>query len=259
MAEEPELLSAKAFAVRRIRALIHSGEFDADGKLSIAALSQQLGVSRTPVRDALWQLACEGLVTVSPRVGAFLRRVTPREAADIYRLKEAIEPLMAGWAAIRADAQTRAGYLKQVKRLCEVAETGDTEQYVVQLESCRASLLSMAASPPLAEILSVIDGRVRLLRFKNLSQSGQLVVSASQHWQVAQAIAAGDEGAAMQAMAAHMQDATRRVQRLAQGPHGSGDYWLSMTSQSGRQDGEATGGPAPDGPATPTMTARARS
>ncbi|MBO0874196.1 MAG: GntR family transcriptional regulator, partial [Pseudonocardia sp.] len=131
MVEGPgELLSAKAFAVKHIRALIHNGEFDEDGKLSIAALSEQLGVSRTPVRDALWQLAGEGLVTVSPRVGAFVRQVTPAEAKDIYGLKAAIEPLMAGWAAERADEGRRVAYREKVQELVEIAETDNVEKYI---------------------------------------------------------------------------------------------------------------------------------
>jgi GntR family transcriptional regulator, rspAB operon transcriptional repressor len=70
----------------------------------------------------------------------------------------------------------------------------------------------MADSPPLGETLSVIDGRVRLPRFRNLSQRGQLGVSAAQHVAVADAIAAGDA----EAMLAHTLDALRRVMRLAE-------------------------------------------
>jgi GntR family transcriptional regulator, rspAB operon transcriptional repressor len=222
-----ELLSAKAFAVKHIRALIHSGEFDEDGKLSIAALSEQLGVSRTPVRDALWQLAGEGLVTVSPRVGAFVRRLTPAEAKDIYRIKVSIEPLMAGWAAERGEAKRRAAHRHKVQDLVEIARDNDVEKYIACLEERRANLLDMADSPPLAEILSVIDGRVRLLRFRNLSQHGQLDASAAQHVAVADAVAAGDAEAAVEAMRAHMLDAQRRVMRLTDRSDGEGDYWLS--------------------------------
>jgi DNA-binding GntR family transcriptional regulator len=233
MDETGELLSAKAFAVRKIRALIYSGEFD-DGKLSIVGLSEQLGVSRTPVRDALWQLAGEGLVTVSPRVGAFVRRVTPAEATDIYRIKAAIEPLMAGWAAERAPAGQRASYREKVQELVEIAATADVERYIACLEDRRALLLEMADSPPLGETLSVIDGRVRLLRFRNLSQKGQLGFSSAQHVAVADAIAAGDVEAATTAMREHTLDALRRVMRLAERSDSAddtdgdaGNYWLS--------------------------------
>lgn len=227
MESHGELLSAKAFAVKHIRALIHSGEVDEGGKLSIAALSERLGVSRTPVRDALWQLAGEGLVTVSPRVGAFVRRLSPAEAKDIYRLKVAIEPLMAGWAAERASSGSRTAYREKVLELVEIAQSGDVERYINCLEERRAILLGMADSAPLAETLSVIDGRVRLLRFRNLSQRNQLTVSAGQHMTVADAVAAGDAEAATEAMRNHVLDALRRVMRLAELADSEGGYWLS--------------------------------
>jgi GntR family transcriptional regulator, rspAB operon transcriptional repressor len=229
-----ELLSAKAFAVKHIRAMIHAGDFDEDGRLSIATLADQLGVSRTPVRDALWQLASEGLVTVSPRIGAFLRKVTPEEATDIYRIKAAIEPLVAGWAAERASRSQRETHQRLVADLEAIAHRGDVDAYVGQLERCREVLVEMAASPPAAETLSVVDGRVRLLRFKNLSQPGQLTVSAAQHRVIAEAVAAGDSTGAMRAMEEHMLDALRRVLRLAtrEGPVDS-EYWLSRVPAHG--------------------------
>jgi DNA-binding GntR family transcriptional regulator len=223
-----QLLSAKDFAVRRIRAMIYNGDFDTDGRLSIADLADALGVSRTPVRDALWQLAGEGLVTVSPRVGAFLRRVTPAEAADIYRIKVQMEPVMAGWAAERGSAEGRARYAEEIDCAATIAVGGHVNDYVTALEHARELMLDLADSPPLRAVLSVIDGRVRLLRLRKLSQPGQLEVSAAQHRTVARAIAAGDAHAAGRAMTEHMEDALRRVLLLAERHAGDAEnYWLA--------------------------------
>lgn len=223
-----QLLSAKDFAVRRIRAMIHAGDFDAEGRLSIADLADMLGVSRTPVRDALWQLAGEGLVTVSPRVGAFLRNLTPAEAEDIYRIKLEIEPVMAGWAAERGSPDGRAAYAREIGRAAEIAASGHVDDYVAALEQARRLMLELAASPPLRDVLSVVDGRVRLLRLRTLSQPGQLGISVEQHRVVADAIAAGDAAAARKAMGEHMADALRRVRLLAERHAGNvGHYWLA--------------------------------
>jgi DNA-binding GntR family transcriptional regulator len=98
----------------RIRARIYSGEFKPGVKLSIDGLAAELGVSRTPVRDAFGQLEREGLVTITSRVGVFVRRLTRSEAEDIYRIKEAVEPLLARWAAERPSAAQRAEYRDRV-------------------------------------------------------------------------------------------------------------------------------------------------
>jgi DNA-binding GntR family transcriptional regulator len=71
-----QLVPAKDSASARIRERIHSGEFQPAVKLSIDSLATELGVSRTPIRDAFGQLEREGLVTITSRVGVFVRRLT---------------------------------------------------------------------------------------------------------------------------------------------------------------------------------------
>jgi DNA-binding GntR family transcriptional regulator len=220
-AAPPELVSAKDWALARIRARIHSGEFQPGVKLSIDSLAAELGVSRTPVRDAFGQLEREGLVTITSRVGVFVRRLTRSEAEDIYRIKEAVEPLMARWAAERPSAAQRVAYRDAVAELQAAAAQGGVAEYVMHLERCRRELLRLAGSSPLHDILDVIDGRVRLLRYRNLQQPGTLQVSADQHAEVADAIAMGDGDAAFAAMQAHMHDAGLRMsQVLDEATHG---------------------------------------
>ena len=210
-AAPPELVSAKDWALARIRARIHSGEFRPGVKLSIDTLAAELGVSRTPVRDALGQLEREGLVTITSRVGVFVRRLTRSEAEDIYRIKEAVEPLMARWAAERPSAAQRAAYRDAVGELQAAAADGDADRYVRHLERCRRELLRLAGSSPLSDILDVIDGRVRLLRHRHLRQPELLRVSADQHSRIADAVARGDGDAAFAAMLEHSRETARRV------------------------------------------------
>jgi DNA-binding GntR family transcriptional regulator len=206
-----ELVSAKDWALARIRARIHSGEFQPGVKLSIDRLATELGVSRTPVRDAFGQLEREGLVTITSRVGVFVRRLTRSEAEDIYRIKEAVEPLMARWAAERPSAARRAAYRDEVAGLTAAARAGDVDEYVKHLEHCRRELLRLAGSSPMHDILSVIDGRVRLLRYRNLQRPGVLEISADQHGRIAAAVASGDGDAAFSAMQQHMHHARLRM------------------------------------------------
>ena len=108
-----QLVPAKDSALARIRAQIYSGEFQPGVKLSIDSLATEPGVSRTPIRDAFGQLEREGLVTITSRVGV-RPPPYPFKAEDIARMKEAIEPLMARWAAERPSAVQRAGYREAV-------------------------------------------------------------------------------------------------------------------------------------------------
>src|SRR5256885_1250617 len=79
----------------RLREQILSGELDPGAELAEVALSQQLGVSRGPVREALGRLASEGLVTIRPRRGAVVRSLSAEEFLELYQVREALE-VMAG-------------------------------------------------------------------------------------------------------------------------------------------------------------------
>ncbi|MQA79273.1 MAG: FCD domain-containing protein [Streptosporangiales bacterium] len=209
-----ELLSAKEWCVDHIRAMIYAGELEPARKILIDELARDLGVSRTPVRDALWHLQREGLVTVAPRVGVYVREISRREVEDIYQLKVAIEPLMAQWAAERGTADDKAAYREAIARLVALGGSGDVEQYVEHLQDCRRLLIRLAGSDALTDMNDVVDGRVRLLRFRNLSQAGELGRSARQHERVAEAIVHGDGAGAHDAMRDHMADAATRIRRL---------------------------------------------
>ncbi|WP_239123827.1 GntR family transcriptional regulator, partial [Sphaerisporangium siamense] len=99
MDSQVRILSAKDVVAEEIRALIYNGTMASGARISTDELAERFGVSRTPVRDALQQLSVEGLVTITPRVGVFVREISPQEITDVYQIKTALEPMMAAWAA----------------------------------------------------------------------------------------------------------------------------------------------------------------
>lgn len=209
-----QVQSAKEAVTEAIRGLIHSGEIGMGERISIEALASTFGVSRTPVRDALFQLSVEGLVTIQPRVGVLVREIGEQEVLDIYRIKGVLEPLMVEWAAERGSPEERQALYDSVDRLDDAAAAGDVARYVGLLEDRRATILAMVGSSALQDGLSILNGRVRLLRFRNLSQPGQLGRSARQHRLVAKAIRDGDAAGASKAQQAHMKDAMARIRSL---------------------------------------------
>lgn len=74
-------------------------------KLQEDALAERLGVSRTPIREALSRLAHEGLVTMVPRRGTFVVDLTQEDIVDLYEVREAIEGMAARLAARRRTAE----------------------------------------------------------------------------------------------------------------------------------------------------------
>lgn len=91
-----------------LRQWIESGELRAGERLTETALARRLGVSATPVREALRLLQVSGLITHRPHYGAVVRTMTDRELEEIMDLRVAIEPLAAARAATMATSDQRA-------------------------------------------------------------------------------------------------------------------------------------------------------
>src|SRR5436190_13925962 len=87
-----------------LRAEILSGRLEPGAELAEVALSEQLGVSRGPLREAIGRLAAEGLVTVRPRRGAVVRSLSKEEFLELYQVREALETMAVRLAVPRLAA-----------------------------------------------------------------------------------------------------------------------------------------------------------
>lgn len=92
-------LSSKVF--QKLRDNILTGKYAEQEELRENTIGKELGVSRTPVREALRQLELEGLVTIIPNKGAYVSGITGEDVKDIYRMRSLLEGLCARWATER--------------------------------------------------------------------------------------------------------------------------------------------------------------
>ncbi len=90
-------------AYRRVRRMICTAELEPGAVISESELCEQLGVGRTPVREAVRALAAEHLIDVYPRRGMFVAGVDPRDLRSISEVREQLEPFAARLAATRRD------------------------------------------------------------------------------------------------------------------------------------------------------------
>jgi len=206
--------SAADLAAEDIRRRIHSGELEPDTKISIDDLAAEMRVSSTPVREALKELQSEGLVRIAPRSGVYVRRISADEVAEVYAVKQSLEPLMVRWAMLRGRPDRLRAVVVSVRDLAVYARDERLGEYVALVEERRSALLEMADSEVLTTIFQTIDGRVRLLRYRNLAQPGRMARSSLEHKEVADAIGAGDVDRACVLQADHVRSATRSLLSL---------------------------------------------
>jgi DNA-binding GntR family transcriptional regulator len=155
-------------------------------------LAKQLGVSRTPVREAFAQLEREGLVTIVARVGVFVREVTTRDVDEIYTVRAALEGLAVALAAQNIDDIGRARLNQAVDTMRSKVEAADPIAYVQELDAFYATVMSLADNVVLHRTHDSLLGPVRRLRRIAMSREGRMNASFEQTVKIKDALIRGD-------------------------------------------------------------------
>ena len=120
--------SLRAQVFNKIQDDIINGRYEPGDSLVETKLAEELGISRTPVREAIRQLELEGLVTYVPNKGVYVTGITEQDIEDIYTIRSLVEGLAVRWAIERIEAHQ----LKELEEIVELMEyytaKGDMEQ-----------------------------------------------------------------------------------------------------------------------------------
>ncbi len=171
-------------------------------------LIEQLGVSRTTVREALRELTSEGLVTVVPQRGAVVSAPSLDEAEDLYEVRAALESLLVERFVERAtDEQLRA--LDAAVDLFEASTRGsdDVRTILDSKDEFYRVLSDGAASQVLQQLIEGLQARVRILRATSMSEEGRASQAAAELRLVSKAALKRDAKGAAAACAAHVHKA----------------------------------------------------
>lgn len=154
----------------RLREYLRSGEVRWGASLREAALATRLGVSRTPVREALFRLASEGLIEAHGR-SFTVPALSEADLEDIYELRVLLETAAVRQAAGRADGQQE---MSEVGRALEAAEAaharGDAEGFIAANRRFRAAWLSLVRNARLVRAVQLYADHVRALQFLTLGE-----------------------------------------------------------------------------------------
>jgi len=178
--------------VSSLRESIIKGELNPGQKLTEPELAEKLGISRTPIREAFRQLESEGFLTVIPRRGAVVSRITRKEIDDFYELKSLLE----GYAArIGAEKVTEKGIEKLRKineQLSVMAEKGDVGAFFHKNDEFHSTFISFCGNETLQEFRGHLMQKFMRFRLGALSVPGRLMESVQQHEAIIGALAKKD-------------------------------------------------------------------
>ena len=171
-----------------IRDKILSGDYHETEELKENAIATELGVSRTPVREALRQLELEGLVSIIPNKGASVTGITKKDIHDIYMIRSSLEGLCAKWACENiSDAQIEA--LEEILYLSDFHARRSHFDQMVELDNKFHDLIYKASgSKILNHVLSDFHLYVERVRKITLSRPYRAEQSRNEHAAIVEAI-----------------------------------------------------------------------
>ena len=187
-----------------IEQAILTGEF-ADGfRLDEVTLCNRFGVSRTPVREALNQLAASGLVEMKPRRGAFVRLPGFVEVVEMFEVMGELEAMCARLAAKRISDEQLKRFGLACER-CEAAEAAnDVNGYYRENEAFHQLLYEACGNGFLRAQALQLQKRLQPFRRMQLQVRGRVRQSLDEHRRIREAIEAGDSKRAAQTLRDHV-------------------------------------------------------
>jgi DNA-binding GntR family transcriptional regulator len=188
----------------KIEEQIATGTLPPGSSLDEATLVEQYGVSRTPVREALIQLAAEGLIEIRPRRGAVVTSIGPTRLSEMFEVMGELEAMCARLAARRmSDAERKV--LQTAHEACENARIKeDSDAYFYCNEQFHSAIYAGSHNAFLIEQASQLQRRLRPYRRLQLRVRDRMGTSFKEHQGVVLAINAGDAEAAAQALRSHV-------------------------------------------------------
>ena len=186
--EVTDKYSLRGRVFHRIREDILNGKYKDHEELKEVAIGQELGVSRTPVREAFRQLELEGLITIIPNRGAYVTGIKVKDIQDIYMIRSKLEGLCARWACENINKEQ----LEEMEEIIYLAEfhaaRGHMEQmaeldnrfHTILYESCNSKMLEQQ--------LRSFHEYVRRVRRWVLADNNRRLICVDEHEQIMEAI-----------------------------------------------------------------------
>ena len=199
-----------------IEALIFDGELTIGDRINEAQLAERLGISRSPIREALRALEASGIVEVKPNRGVFVRRLDTAEALEVYGVRAALFGYAGQLLAETAGEAVCHRLLSLQDAMTAAADDHSFEAYFPLNFAFHDFIVEATGNTVLAAQYRALVKQLRLFRARNLMFGDTLAISNREHAAIVAAICAGDPLAAYRACYDHVECGRKRVMARAE-------------------------------------------
>ncbi len=198
--EDTEGLAARAY--HQMRDAILKGQFDPGEPLFESRLAGHLGMSRTPVREALKDLVREGFLNIVPTRGYFIQRHSPQDVRELFELREGLEGLASRYAALRASD----GQIEELGHLCHLFErAAGVDDWTRAGSHFHDKILFASGNSRLSKLLESLKSQIVMTRHATmLKVPNRHIESAQEHRALFEALRTRDPDTAEQQARLHV-------------------------------------------------------
>jgi DNA-binding GntR family transcriptional regulator len=195
-------ISDKAYNV--LLEMIIGGQLESGERLIEEQLAENLGVSRTPLRDAINRLAKDGLVSIQPRKGASVQKFSIDDVMEVYDIRIALEGLAAGLAAAKIDLSK----LEKLKMLFTSRNTKDLIKGDTQLHDL---IISSCGNKRLINMLNGLKNFIQIFRVSGYTFKDRSMVATMEHIKILESLEKRDRKLSEKLMRKHIEKTQKSV------------------------------------------------
>jgi DNA-binding GntR family transcriptional regulator len=173
-----------------------------------------LGISRTPLREALKVLASEGLIELMPNRGAVVRSLTPKDMRDMLRVLGQLEALAGELACAAASDDAIAALHAQHKRMMEHYAARNRMEYFKLNQAIHSAIVRLADNPTLQALHETLQARIKRIRYVGNDRDDQWHDAVRDHEAMMAALLARDGAALGRALKQHLERTWDRVRNV---------------------------------------------
>ncbi|MFZ5595746.1 MAG: GntR family transcriptional regulator [Bacillota bacterium] len=171
-----------------LREAIIQGRLKPGERLMEMQLADEMGVSRTPIREAIRKLELEGFVVMMPRKGAFVSGISVKDIVDVFEVRAALEALAAGLAAERITDLELEELERSLVQISELSDKDDIDAIVETDTNFHDSIYRACRNDRLVQIITHLKEQIQRFRTTSLSQPGRTKVALGEHRKIVEAI-----------------------------------------------------------------------